>query len=200
MSTILIVFGRPFVKRFALCYQSVVCLSCLYVCPVCDIRALWPNGWTDQGETWHAARTRPCPLCVRWGPRSPIFGPYLLQPNGWMDQDATWYGGRRQPRRLCVRWGPRSTLPKNGGQCLLPNFRPISIAVKWLQHRCMHQDATWYGGRPQPRGLRLRWEPRPPKFSTHVYYSYCDFVRTLHKAQSLLIYSSSSFIFCAFYF
>jgi len=31
-------FGRPFVKRFTLCYQSVVCLSvCLSVsvCPVC---------------------------------------------------------------------------------------------------------------------------------------------------------------------
>jgi len=28
------VFGRPFVKRFALCYQTVVCLSvCLSVCP-----------------------------------------------------------------------------------------------------------------------------------------------------------------------
>jgi len=29
---------------------SVRCLSC----PVCDVRALWPNGWTDQDETWHA--------------------------------------------------------------------------------------------------------------------------------------------------
>jgi len=28
------VFGRPFVKRFALCYRSVVCLSCLSVCGV----------------------------------------------------------------------------------------------------------------------------------------------------------------------
>ena len=27
------VFGRPFVKRFALCYQTVV----LYKCPVCDV-------------------------------------------------------------------------------------------------------------------------------------------------------------------
>ena len=26
------VFGRPFVKRFALCYRTVVCLS---VCPIC---------------------------------------------------------------------------------------------------------------------------------------------------------------------
>ena len=27
--------------------------------------------------------------------------------------------------------------------------------------------------------------PAPPKFLAHVYYSYCDFVRTLHNAQSL---------------
>jgi len=41
-----------------------------------------------------------------------------------------------------------------------------------------------------------------PKFSAHVYYSYCGFVRTLYKAQSLLVYSSSSSnsIFYAFYF
>jgi len=25
------IFGRPFVKRFALCYRSIVCLSVLYV-------------------------------------------------------------------------------------------------------------------------------------------------------------------------
>jgi len=37
-----IVFGPPFVKRFALCHQTVVCLSCL---SVCDIGVLWPNGW-----------------------------------------------------------------------------------------------------------------------------------------------------------
>jgi len=47
----------------------------------------------------------------------------------------------------------------------------------------MHQDATWYGGRPQPRGLCVRWEPIPPKFLAHVYYSYCDFVKTLHNVQ-----------------
>jgi len=26
----------------------------------------------------------------------------------------------------------------------------------------MHQDATWYGGRPQPRRLCVRWGPSPP--------------------------------------
>ena len=53
-------FGQPFVKRFALCYRSVVCLSlCLSVCPVCNVGALWPNGWMDQVKTWHAGRSRP---------------------------------------------------------------------------------------------------------------------------------------------
>ena len=87
---------------------SDLCLSC----SVCDIGVLWPNGWMDQYETWHAGRPRPWPHSVRWGPSSPpkkgaeppIFGPYLLWPNGWMDQDDTWYGGRPQPRRHCVRW------------------------------------------------------------------------------------------------
>jgi len=95
------IFGRPFVKRFALCYGTVVCPVCLTACPVCDVGVLWPNGWMDQGETWHASRTRPRPHCARWGPSSPslkkgqppIFGPLLLWPNGWMDQDATWYEG-----------------------------------------------------------------------------------------------------------
>jgi len=41
----------------------------------------------------------------------------------------------------------------------------------------------------------------PTKFSAHVYYSYCDFVRTLHNAQSLLVCSSSSFsILCIPFF
>ena len=104
---------------------SVRCLSC----PVCDVRALWPNGWTYQDKTWHAGR-------VRWGPSSPspkghsppIFGPHLLRPNGWMDEGGTWQGGRHQPRRLFVRWG-HSHLPPKGGGTLLPNFRPISIVA-----------------------------------------------------------------------
>jgi len=40
----------------------------------------------------------------------------------------------------------------------------------------MHQDATWCGGRPQPRRLCVRWRPKPlsgkgrsPQFSAHVY-------------------------------
>ena len=50
---------------------SVRCLS------VCNVRALWPNGWTDQDETWHADRPRPWPRCVRWGPSSPQFSAHI---------------------------------------------------------------------------------------------------------------------------
>jgi len=50
------IFGRPSVKRFALCYQTVVLLSVL---PVCNVGVLWPNGWMDQDETWHTSRPRP---------------------------------------------------------------------------------------------------------------------------------------------
>jgi len=49
-------------------------LSVLPVClvlSVCDVGVLWPNGWMDQDETWHAGRPRPWPHCVSWGPSSP---------------------------------------------------------------------------------------------------------------------------------
>jgi len=46
-----LIFGRPFVKWFVLCYRSVVCLPCPVCLSVCDVCALWPNGWTDQDET-----------------------------------------------------------------------------------------------------------------------------------------------------
>ena len=55
-----------------------------------------------------------------------------------------------------------------------PNFQPICCGQKG----CMDQDVTWYGARPRPRRLCVRWRPRSPspkgggdhpKFSAHVY-------------------------------
>jgi len=165
------VFGRPFVKWFALCYQTVVCPVCLCVCmsvclclSVCNVGVLWPNGWTDRDETWHAGRPRPWPHCVRLGPSSPSpkghspqFSAHLLRPNSCMDQDVTWYGANKsRPRRLLVRLGPHTPSTKGGGAppqifgpCLLwPNG--------W-----MDEAGTWHGGRPQPRRLCVRWGPSP---------------------------------------
>jgi len=47
------------------CCLSV--LSCLSVC-LYNVGVLWPNGWMDQDQTWHAGRHQPWPHCVRWGP------------------------------------------------------------------------------------------------------------------------------------
>jgi len=60
----------------------------------------------------------------------------------------------------------------------LPNFGPFLL---W-PNGWMHQDATWYGDMPQPKGLCVRWGPSPPipkkeaepggeapQFSAHVY-------------------------------
>jgi len=85
---------------------------------------------------------------------------------------------------------------QKGGRAPSPIFGPFLL---W-PNGCMHQDATLYGCRPQPRGLCVRWGPSPPKFSAHVYYSYCDFIRTLHRRKALLVCSSSCLVFYAFYF
>jgi len=103
LSIAYVFFGWPFVKRFALSYRTVVCLSCPVLsclsCPLCDVGVLLPNGWMDQDETWHAGRPWPWPHALDGDPAPPppkggaaptIFGPYLLWPNGWMNQDATW--------------------------------------------------------------------------------------------------------------
>jgi len=90
-------FGRPFVKRFALCYQTVVCLSvCLRVSPVLSVTLLY-CGQTDQtvwrikmkismqvglvpGHTGLDGDQAPTP--PKGHSPHPIFGPYLLRPNG----------------------------------------------------------------------------------------------------------------------
>jgi len=132
-----VLLGRPFVKRFALRYRTVVCLSCLSVTFVyCGQTVRWIKMKLGV-EVGLGLR----PHFVRWGPsipsrkgaQPPIFGPCLSWPNGWMDQDATWYGGRPWPKPHYVRWGP-SSLPKKErssplfGRCLLwPYGRPSHL-------------------------------------------------------------------------
>ena len=61
--------------------------------------------------------------------------------------------------------------PQKGAQP--PIFGPCLL---W-PNDWMHQDATWYGGRPHPRRLCVRWGPSllpqkgrsPTQFSVHVY-------------------------------
>ena len=91
--------------------------------------------------------------------------------------------------------GDPAPLPKRGGATQI--FGPCLL---W-PNGWMDEDGTWHGDRPQRRQLCVKWGPSPlPKFSADVYYSYCDFVRTLHRRKALLVCSSSSLVFYAFYF
>jgi len=111
-------FGQPFVKRFALCYWTIV----LSVLSVCDVVVRWSNGSMDQDETWHADRPRPWPHCVGWGPsqppppktHSPQFSSHIScgQMAGWIKMPLGMLVGLSPVD--CVRWGPNSSLPKRG--------------------------------------------------------------------------------------
>jgi len=87
------VFRRPFVKRFALCSRSAVCLSLTLVyCGQTVGRIKMKLGMQvglGPGHTVLDGDPAPPPQKGAELP-SPIFGPYLLWPNSWMDQDATW--------------------------------------------------------------------------------------------------------------
>ena len=53
--------------------------------------------------------------------------------------------------------GDQVPFPQKGAEPPSPIFGPFRL---W-PNGWMHQDATWYGGRPQPRGLCVRWGPSP---------------------------------------
>ena len=72
-----------------------------------------------------------------------------------------------------------------------PNFRPISLRPNGCSaHVYCGQTAGWIktvlgmevGLSPEDFVLDGTWAF--PKFSSHVYYSYCDFVRTLHRRKA----------------
>jgi len=58
------------------------------------------------------------------------------------------------PGHICVRWGLSSPSPKGHSP------RPISGPYLLRPNDWMDQDATWYGARPQPRRLCIRWRLR----------------------------------------
>ena len=135
-------FRQPCAKRFALCYQTVRCLSVCLSCPVLSCLSVT---FVHCGQTVGRIKMKlgmqvgivpshivldgdPAPLLQRAQP--PIFGPYLLRPNGCMNQDVTWYGARPRPRRLCVRWGPRSPSPKTPSQVLMWLFELLDSQKK----------------------------------------------------------------------
>ena len=118
------------------------CLSvCLSLSPVGDVGVLWPNGWMDQDETWHAGRPRPLPHCVRSGPSSPSPKMEAEPPNFWpISVAAKWLQGSRchlvwtmevglGPGDFMSDGDPAPSSPKGAEP---PIFRPMFIVAKLL--------------------------------------------------------------------
>ena len=61
------------------------------------------------------------------------------------------------PGYIVLDWD-LAPLPQKGGGAPCPIFDPFLL---W-PNGWMHQDATRYGGRPQPRRVCVRWGPSPP--------------------------------------
>ena len=126
-SDIIASFGRPFVKTV----RPMLSVRCLSVLSVCDVGVLWPNGWTDQDETWQAGRPRPRPPCVRWGPSSP--SSCCGQTAGWIKIALGVEVGLGLGHIMLD--GDPAPLPKSGRAP--PPFRPLSIVDKRLDgSRC----------------------------------------------------------------
>ena len=117
------------------------CLSCLSVCPFCNIGVLWTNGLMDQDETWHAGRRRPRPHCVRWEPSSPSkghspspqFSAHICcgQKSAWIKMPLDMEVGLGSGRVVLHR-DPALAHPPPKKMGIAPNFLLMSIVAKQL--------------------------------------------------------------------
>jgi len=125
---------------------------------------LWPNGWMDQDRTWHGGTPQPKRLCVRWVPRpspkrgrSPLFSAHVYcgQTAGWIKMALVIEVGL-SPGDFVLDGD--TAPPQKCGGAPFPIFGPFLL---W-PNGWMHQDAAiGYEGRPQPRGLCVRWDLGP---------------------------------------
>jgi len=139
------IFGWPFVKRFALCYRIVVCLSVTLVyCGQTVWRIKMKLGMQVGLGPGHIVLDGDPALPTQRGTAPTQFLAHICcgQMAAWIKMPLGMELG--QPRRLCVRWRPHSTLPKKAGRAPSTIFSPLLL---W-PNGCMHQDATWYGVRP----------------------------------------------------
>jgi len=146
--------------------------SVLSVLSVCDVGALWQNGWTDQDRTWHAGRPRPRPHYLRWGPSTPSPKGQRLQflahiccgqMTGWI----------KMLLGMKVGLGPGDFV-LDGTQLHSPKrgrSPPIFVPCLLWQNGWMDQYGTWHGGGPRskPHCTHFPSPKRGPHFPAHFY-------------------------------
>jgi len=151
-----LIFGRPFVKRFALCYRTVVMSVCLSVLSETLAYCGQKVGWIKMKIG----------MWVGLGPGHIVLDgdPALLPPKGHSPrflahiccgQMAGWI---KMPLGMEVglgpnKWGHSSLLPKKGAEPPSRSFGPCPL---WL-NGCMDQYGTWHGGGPWSRPHYARW-------------------------------------------
>jgi len=147
---ILTVFGRPFVKRFALCYRSVVSvLSVTLVYCGQTVGRIKTKLGTQVGlGHGHTALDRDPPTPPLKG-HNPQFSAHICY-----GQMASWIKMPLGPGDFVLDVDPappsqKGDDPQIFGPCLL------------CQNGLTDQDDTWRGGRPRPRRLCVRWDPAP---------------------------------------
>ena len=92
-----------------------------------------------------------CPVCLS------VTLVYCGQTVGWIKMKLGTPVGL-DPGHIVLDGDPAPPHPK--GHSPHPIFGPYLLRP----NGCMDQDATWYGARPQPRRLCVRWEPSPLSF------------------------------------
>jgi len=140
----LTVLGQPFVKRFALCYQTVVCLVCLSVLSVTLVYCGQTVGWIKMklgmqvglGPDHIVLNGDPAPLPKKGAEPPPQFSAHV--------HCGQMVGCIKKSLGIEVGLDPDYTvldldtaaLPQKGTEPP-PNFRPISIVAKRLDaSRC----------------------------------------------------------------
>ena len=127
---------------------------------------LWPKGWMHQDATWYGGcRPQPRGFCVTWRPSPPPqqgAETPKFSAHDYCGQTAGWF---KMPLGTKVGLSPGDSVldrdpatPHKRGGAPSPIIGPF---VLW-PNGWMHKDATWYGGRPQPRRLCVRWGPHSP--------------------------------------
>ena len=163
-------FGRLFLKRFALCYQTVVLscpvLSCLSVLSVTLVYCGQTVGWIKMklGMQVGLGLTTLCYMGsfgdTATPPQigtTPQFSAHICCGQMAGGIKCHLVGGRPRPKRHCVIWGPSSP-PQKGAELHPEIFGPCLL---W-PNSWMDQDGIWHVGRPQPRPHCARCGPIPP--------------------------------------